>query len=305
MSGGSALTRFRQLGYIFHGYWSTRDTYEVELYDSDTRGTIQVILPDPDRWENPEDDPDGLAPMIHAAGVLRKHMDAGRIPPDTVAIRVDETGHLLSCSANPAEDITTVTNYLPLEAYQLPPTTAKPLLRSELTELVRFCGPADLVKSSERLPSLAADREDNNCSVFKYWDCGLCHMWHEVQLLARLPPHPNMALLDRLVVDELTGSQLVGVTMRYVASQDLSQLRQPFKLKWLRQLMQAVDDLNLKHGVLHQDIASRNLIIDPDTDSIVVIDFGHASRIGKVPQGGSSNYEQERDGRDDGTPNPA
>ena len=62
--------------------------------------------------------------------------------------------------------------------------------------------------------------------------------------------------------------------------------------------MQAVDDLNLKHGVIHQDIAGRNLLIDPDTDSILLIDFGCAFRIGTIPK---VTGEQYWEGRDDGT----
>ena len=50
--------------------------------------------------------------------------------------------------------------------------------------------------------------------------------------------------------------------------------------------MQAVDDLNLKHGIIHQDIAHRNLLIDPDTDSVVMIDFNTAYRIGLQKKGG-------------------
>lgn len=114
-----------------------------------------------------------------------------------------------------------------------------------------------------------------------------------------------MVLLDRVVVDEVTGSQVIGFTMRYVAGgQTLDESRPAFKLRWLRQLMQAVDDLNLKHGVIHQDIAGRNLMIDPDTDSITLIDFNSAARIGVARQGGSRDVEGEDQLRDDGTINP-
>jgi hypothetical protein len=43
--------------------------------------------------------------------------------------------------------------------------------------------------------------------------------------------------------------------------------------KWLQQLTQLVDFLNLDLGIMHQDIASRNLLIDPETHNILLFDF--------------------------------
>jgi serine/threonine protein kinase len=42
--------------------------------------------------------------------------------------------------------------------------------------------------------------------------------------------------------------------------------------------------LNLRHGIAHQDIAPRNLLVDDSIDSIKLFDFNHASRISKVPR---------------------
>lgn len=53
-----------------------------------------------------------------------------------------------------------------------------------------------------------------------------------------------------------------------------------FKLKWLKQLFYAVDDLNLKYGIQHQDIAPRNLLVDEETDKLLLFDFNFAARIG-------------------------
>ncbi|KAK4233699.1 hypothetical protein C8A03DRAFT_19266, partial [Achaetomium macrosporum] len=78
----------------------------------------------------------------------------------------------------------------------------------------------------------------------------------------------------------------------------LDKSRPRFKLKWLKQLIQAVDDLNLKYGIIHQDIAHRNLLIDTDSDSILLFDFNFAYRIG-VERIGGRNYEGKREGRDD------
>lgn len=45
-------------------------------------------------------------------------------------------------------------------------------------------------------------------------------------------------------------------------------------------LRQVVDDLNCKFGIIHQDIAPRNLSIDPATDDLIVFDFSISVRPG-------------------------
>ncbi|KAK3341969.1 hypothetical protein B0T25DRAFT_586040 [Lasiosphaeria hispida] len=55
-----------------------------------------------------------------------------------------------------------------------------------------------------------------------------------------------------------------------------------FKLKWAKQLFQALDDLNLQHGINHQDIHLRNLMVDPVTDNLMIIDLGIARRRGLI-----------------------
>ncbi|CAG8285577.1 unnamed protein product [Penicillium nalgiovense] len=47
----------------------------------------------------------------------------------------------------------------------------------------------------------------------------------------------------------------------------------PFRFEWLQQLTQLVDFLNLELGIIHQDIAPRNLLVDPETDKIILFDF--------------------------------
>ena len=286
-----ALGRF-----TFGGHGVTENTHNVHFDDPNTRRTIAVTLPNPNGYAAPDGDPDFVVPGNKAADALTRHLDD--LPPETVAIIIDETGKLLSFCTDPKEDCTgIITDYFLVEAYQLPPPIpSKTVLRSELTELRRYTTGVDLVSYPTSL-SPPADREDKNRYVFKYGIASTI-LWKEIQMLARLPPHPNMALLDRLVLDETTGSQVVGFTVRYVAAKTLMESRSRFKLKWLKQLIHAVDDLNLKHGIIHQDIADRNLLIDPHTDSIVLIDFDFASRIG-VRKTNSQGPEGERPERDD------
>ncbi|KAK4121449.1 hypothetical protein N657DRAFT_673734 [Parathielavia appendiculata] len=94
-------------------------------------------------------------------------------------------------------------------------------------------------------------------------------MWTEIQMLAKFPPHPISCF---------------SICLSSTSNTPQSS-RPRFKLKWLKQLMRTVDDLNLKHGIIHQDIADRNLIVDPDTGSIALIDFNLAYQARLTKQG--------------------
>lgn len=79
--------------------------------------------------------------------------------------------------------------------------------------------------------------------------------WKEMNLWMRLPRHPNIVPFDKIVLDELEG-RVVGFTSSYVPGGNLEENKsRVFKLKWLKQLIEVVDLLNLRHGIVHQDIA--------------------------------------------------
>lgn len=97
----------------------------------------------------------------------------------------------------------------------------------------------------------------------------------------RLPNHPNIVPVDRIVLDEVRGG-VVGFTTPYIPGGSLQDnVTRPFKLKWARQLMQVVDDLNLRYGIAHQDIVPRNILVDEDADNIMLHDFNVAAQIGR------------------------
>lgn len=50
-----------------------------------------------------------------------------------------------------------------------------------------------------------------------------------------------------------------------------------------------IDDLNLKYGIVHQDVAARNLLVNPKTDALMLFDFNYSGRIGGV------EYAMDRD----------
>ena len=118
--------------------------------------------------------------------------------------------------------------------------------------------------------------------------------WKEMNLWMRLPRHPNIVPFDRIVVEELEG-RVVGFTNDYLPGGTLKENpSRVFKLKWLRQLTQVVDDLNLRHGVAHQDIAPRNVLVDGSTDSLMLFDFNFAARINYPSPGEGESYVEDR-----------
>lgn len=217
-----------------------------------------------------------------AIGHLKKHIDA--LGPDVYAIHLSQDGDLVSVSANPEDDETTCVYYPPLQAILLP-DHVKTVLRSDLLELHRLSPNVDLVSYT-----LCANATDTK-AVFKYYFLFqfLHKLWHEMNLWMRLPPHPNLVPFDRLVLDELHG-RVVGFTSVYIAGGTLSENKsRTFKLEWLRQLTCVIDDLNLKHGIAHQDVAARNLLVDPKTDALMLFDFNYSGRIGGI------GYAKDRD----------
>jgi serine/threonine protein kinase len=82
--------------------------------------------------------------------------------------------------------------------------------------------------------------------------------------------------LDRIVLEDQE-SRVIGFTTKYMPGGTLANPKIPFRFEWLQQLTQVVDFLNLELGIMHQDIAPRNLLIDPCTHKIVLFDFDRAA----------------------------
>jgi hypothetical protein len=103
----------------------------------------------------------------------------------------------------------------------------------------------------------------------------------------------HLLSLDSIILEELSGLGVVGFTTPFNPSLTLEKLLPIIKLRWLRELMAVVDELNLEYGIVHQD-ADRNIFISPDTDSILLFDFEGAAGIGNVGAPGYSRYEPAR-----------
>ncbi|GAB1318074.1 hypothetical protein MFIFM68171_08284 [Madurella fahalii] len=203
------------------------------------------------------------------------------LPPDVLTIRMSASGKLLWTSTELCYDTTHCTYYPSVHEYQLPQERSfETLPRSDLTVLDRL-GPG-VVKAAYTCHASAEEK----VVAFKYGPASSYYggVWDEIQILSRLPSHPYIIPIYSLVVEELSGLGVVGFTMPAIAARTLDKhWPRPFKLRWFRELVGLVDELNLDFGISHQDIAPRNLLINPDTDSILLIDFGHAAQIHQDP----------------------
>ncbi|KAJ4163720.1 hypothetical protein LMH87_005429 [Akanthomyces muscarius] len=162
----------------------------------------------------------------------------------------------------------------PLDAAQLPDDIAV-VSRAELQEVARLGPNVDMVVKPR-------SKRPQEKFVFKYFFLfqHLDFNWHEMGIWCRVK-HPSIVPFDSVVVDELEG-HCVGFTSRYIPGGTLEENpARLFKLKWLRQLMDVVDELNLVLGVAHQDVAPRNMLVDESTDTLMLFDFDFAARIGE------------------------
>jgi serine/threonine protein kinase len=120
--------------------------------------------------------------------------------------------------------------------------------------------------------------------VFKYnlVETNIFLIWHEINCLMRIPRHPNIVPLESLVVDTTNGRDVVvGYTTAFVPGDTVeANVGRVFKLKYLEQLLCAIDFLNLELGIVHGDIFLHNLLINPETDSLQIFDFNLAAKLG-------------------------
>ncbi|KAK2590964.1 hypothetical protein QQS21_011343 [Conoideocrella luteorostrata] len=236
---------FASSGSIYPGGPST-----WRIIDWDQRRLVSVTMDEELESEDP------------AFEQLVKHIDD--LAPDTYAIHVSSNGDLISTSTDPKDDETRCVYYPPLDSVQHP-TDGQVVSRSSLEEIDRLGPNVDLL-------------------IFKYYFLfqHLSFAWHEMNLWMRLPKHPNIVPFDSIVVDELQG-RFAGFTTVYIPGGTLEENKtRQFKLRWLRQLINVVDELNLNLGVAHQDVAPRNLVIHGATDSLMLFDFNFSALIGRT-----------------------
>ncbi|CAG8887275.1 unnamed protein product [Penicillium egyptiacum] len=175
----------------------------------------------------------------------------------------------------------------------------------ELSILARFANylspevRAITVDDDGLLTGLPTDLEEDYTLYFLHmflsrsvarWPMAVQMAWDELNIFNSLPPHPNIIPFDRVVVEDQE-SRVIGFTTKYIPGGTLANPKILFRFEWLQQVTQVVDFLNLELGVMHQDIAPCNLLIDPYTQKIVLFDFDRAT----------SRKKRLYEGRDDVT----
>ncbi|KAK4034309.1 CBL-interacting serine/threonine-protein kinase 16 [Parachaetomium inaequale] len=198
------------------------------------------------------------------------------LPENVVRIAVSNDFKLLSSSTDVRDDRTAIPFYPSLTDF--PPQLPK-VRRSQLSEIERLGVHADHT-TYEPTP-----RETKHV-VFKYYtnEGNVAMFWHEINCTLRIPHHPNIVPFDRLVVDSATAGgaeMVVGFTTPFIAGGTVSDnVSRVFTLEHLEQLTAAIDYLNLHLGLIHGDISTWNLLIDPSTDRLKIFDFNLGAKLG-------------------------
>ncbi|KAH6838322.1 kinase-like domain-containing protein [Chaetomium sp. MPI-CAGE-AT-0009] len=160
------------------------------------------------------------------------------------------------------------------------PSHVPTVRRDQLTEVDRLG-----VQTDHTIYELAPGQPPKHV-VFKYYlnEGNVAMFWHEVNCMVRIPHHPNIVPLDRLVVDSATPDgpeKVVGFTTPFIAGGTiLDNVSRVFKLDYLKQLTTTIDYLNLKLGIVHGDICLWNLLIDAETDQLKIFDFNMGAKLG-------------------------
>ncbi|GAB7355869.1 hypothetical protein MBLNU459_g6526t1 [Dothideomycetes sp. NU459] len=239
----------------------------AKVHDWDQRRYYTIIGP---TKYFPEEDDDLVI------SVLKRHID--ELDKDVHTLKVDEEGTLVSTSSDPEQDDSLVFNF---PSYMDCPSLQKcsTILSSSMTELDRLEPGVDLMSYVDEL--------GHKKTVVYKWAMVIqrrIQMWSEIHFLQRLPSHPGLLALDRIVLDDQT-NQILGFTTLYVPGSDLasSTRHDVFRLQHLKQLTEVVDLLNIELGIAHQDIAPRDLLLDSSIDEgerhIQLFDFDRAAVI--------------------------
>ncbi|KAI9779279.1 MAG: hypothetical protein M1835_004748 [Candelina submexicana] len=110
---------------------------------------------------------------------------------------------------------------------------------------------------------------------------GIQRMWDEAQVIKRLTGHSHFAQLHKLITqDDLL--HVIGFTTHYVPGETLLDCVRPFRFKWLKDFTNAIDYLNYDIGIVHGDVAARNILVDSRDSSIKIIDFDRAFMISRT-----------------------
>lgn len=150
---------------------------------------------------------------------------ADNLSPEVRAITVNDDGLLTGVSTDPEEDATLFVGYLSLSLCQSL-TDCHIIYFSQLRELDRLGPGVDLISYNDKR------------AVFKFNPLGIPRRlqmsWKEMNLLSKLPPHPNIILFDRIVLKDIE-SRVIGFTTKYISGGTVADAdpKRPFRFEWL------------------------------------------------------------------------
>ncbi|KAK4134665.1 hypothetical protein BT67DRAFT_380029, partial [Trichocladium antarcticum] len=244
------------------------------LVDFDRRQFVNLTVVGP-TVENEEEDDDVEVPLTPPAvltyGESLFTQVCDGLGPDPCAITVNpDSGQVLSKSVGPS--VCRLGACWP--QYPTPdelglPARIMTVKRSDLLELERLGPSMDLVSFKTELGRVER-------AVFRYFFARQDVHRHlkEQQALIHIGHHPNLIEYRRAVLDD-SGQVVVGFLSRYIPGANvLGSLSGPFRLAHLEQLLQVVDDINLKFGLAHGDIGPDHILIDEPTDTLKLTDMG-------------------------------
>ncbi|KAK4161234.1 hypothetical protein QBC43DRAFT_358023 [Cladorrhinum sp. PSN259] len=128
--------------------------------------------------------------------------------------------------------------------------SVKSIRRLELFELERLGPSVDLVSFKDD-----ESGEETQVGIFRYYFSseGILKTIKDIQILAQLQSHPNIAHLTHAVLDD-TGQVVVGFLLKnYLPTKPIFNNTTPvssFKLSCLQHLIELIDSLNLTYGLV-------------------------------------------------------
>lgn len=164
----------------------------------------------------------------------------------------------ITTSTDLKDDVTRYVNSHSLGALKHP-FPVKTISVTSLVELDRLGPLVDLVEYDSQTPTSLVSSAKTK-AAFKYWFMinGMFRTWYELSNWSRLSrDHPHIVPFDSVVLDPFNGS-IVGFMTIFIPGGTLwenNATTRLFRLRWFRQLLSVVDDLNYRYGVMHQDIA--------------------------------------------------
>ncbi|KAK7729747.1 hypothetical protein SLS63_006128 [Diaporthe eres] len=209
-------------------------------------------------------------------------------------------GNLISTSSKIEDDDVLSTLYCPVDMIPgLDRTGVRCVPRADLVEVDRLSPCVDLVTYRSKPRSKG---------LFKYAfsHTDVLRNWHELNYWLRLSSQGNQHIvpLEYVVTDyqDVPGYRnnvqvVVGFTSVFFPGMTLQDLQKKpswlFKFEYLRQLFDVVNDLHLIRGIVHRDIAPRNLLINPETGELQIFNFSCAGKLGYEGAGNNRNFRDD------------